>query len=442
MAPEPAEHAAHPVERSTGGRGRILDPLLHASIGAVIGASFGLVGIVLLGIMRSEGGGGAIDETGESGIVVALVVILGLCVTAAVLSGERVLRYARVVGEALWNDGRRATPVPPQQYRIAVGETKLGKAFIGSLWLGVLVVSCSAFLLLASIVFLFDDPDTEAVLTTVGSAGMLTFGIGIFCAVRRLRRWRGTLLGTQANTTREPPEDVPVMTVLRSRQYHWGTSLQRATGSGARLCLAVGLTAFGIWALTTGEVAFIGGSIKVLPESLQNQPPRPGAQVMLENSVMLIGVVLLLAALVMWIIHYGLSLAQRVSSGHLVRDLAGRDNAGVARPDPALLREILETPSPLRRVLWFAAAAAGMAAVLGPTLSSPRVSGASGVVLLVTCGVVVVAVALDALSAERVREFHNLLWRTWPHATSPGRPDPSRHPPARTKTPRKDPATP
>ncbi len=442
MAPEPAEYATHPVERATGGRGRILDPLLHASIGAIIGASFGLVGIVLLGIMRSEGGGGTIDETGESGFVVALMVLLALCVTAAVLSGERVLRYARVVGAALWNDGRRATPVPPQQYRIAVGETKLGKAFIGSLWLGVLVVSCSAFLLLASIIFLFDHPDTEAVLTTVGSAGMLTFGIGIFFAVRRLRRWRGTLLGTQANTTREPPEDVPVITIDRSRRYGWGTSLQRATGSGARISLAAGLTAFGIWALTTGEVAFIGGSIKVLPEPLQDQPPPSGVQVMLENSVMLIGVVLLLAALVMWIIHFGLSLALRVSTGHLVRDLAGRDNARAARPDPALLREVLETPSPLRRVVWFAAAAAAMVAVLGPTLSSPRVPGAPWVVLLVTCGVVAVAVVLDAISAERVREFHNLLWRTWPHATSPGRPAPTGHPPAGTKAGRKNRATP
>lgn len=422
MAPEPAEHATHPVERSTGRRGRILDPLLHASIGAIIGACFGLVGIILLGIMRSGSGGGTINETGESGFVVAIVVLLALCVTAAVLSGERVLRYARVVGVALWNDGRRATPVPPQQYRIAVGETKLGKAFIGSLWLGVLVVSCSAFLLLASIVFLFDDPDTEAVLTSVGLAGILTFGIGIFFAVRRLRRWRGTLLGTQANTTREPPEDVPVFAVDRSRQYRWGTSLQRATGSGARVCLAAGLTAFGIWALTTGEVAFIGGSINVLPDSLQNQPPTSGVQLVLENSVLLIGVVLLLAALVMWIIHFGLSLVLRVSTGHLVRDLAGREDARAARPDPALLCEILETPSPMRRVVWFAAAAAAMVALLGPTMSSPGMPGASWVVLLVACGAVAVAVVLDALSAERVREFHNLLWRTWPHATSPGRP--------------------
>lgn len=49
--------------------------------------------------------------------------------------------------------------------------------------IGVLIILCSAFVLLAAITFLFDTPDVETVLMTVGSAAVLAIGIGIFLVV-------------------------------------------------------------------------------------------------------------------------------------------------------------------------------------------------------------------------------------------------------------------
>lgn len=415
-------------------------------MGAAIGSAYGLLGLLLLILLGTEGGllvvPDATADDGRTDFVVALIILFGLCIVAALLSAERVLRYARVVGEALFNDGRRATAVPPRQHRIAVGESPLGKAFIGSLWLGVLIIFCSAFVLLAAITFLFDKIDRETVLMAVGSTAVLAIGIGIFVVVRLLRRRRARLLGNHANTTRVPPDDVPVFTVPRSNRHRWVLRLQSLSASGARISLATGLVAFGIWALTSGDVAFIGGSIRVLPESLQDDSTPSAAQSMLENAAMLVGIGLLAAALVLWVMGFWFSLALRISTGALVDELVHNDAARLARPDPTLLTAVLETPSPLRRLVWFAGAAAAVVAVVGPPLASILAPGADRMVLVGILGALVLAVALDALSAERIREFHNLLWRTWPHATSPGRTTLLGPPSARTDSPQQDPATP
>ena len=436
MSSPPSEILAHPVERSTGLRGRILDPLHDASMGATIGSAYGLLGLVLLGIVGTESGllvvpDGTADEV-RTDFVAGLILLLGLCIIAALLSGERVLRYARVVGEALWNDGRRATPVPPRQHIMAIGESPLGKAFIGSLWLGVLLISCSAFVLLAAITFLFDNVDTGTVLMAVGSAAVLAIGIGIFFVVRLLRRRRARLLGNHANTTRVPPDDVPVFPVPRSSRHCWGVRLQTLSEAGSRFALATGMVAFGIWALTTGDVSFIGGSIRVLPETLKDDNPASAAQSVLESTVMLVGIGLVMAALVLWVVGFWLSLALHISTGHLMYDLVRNGKARDARPDPRLLTAVLETPSPLRRMVWFAGAAAAMVAIVGSALSSVLAQGAPSAVLGATLGALLLFLVLDALSAERIREFHNLLWRTWPHATSPGRTSLLGQPPAGT----------